>query len=123
MNNYYYDALNDSRNMLNMQYNEPQKIEVITPGTTNNSKIDACDGAVNPSYLQSYLITQIGRWMNVDMLAADKIHRQTGQLIHVGSDFIVLKLNEPLTTFVCGIDSIKFVTIIYHNDLNKLLMP
>ncbi len=128
MNNdhyYYEEVINNSRNIANMQGNTTnnQSYEILTPINQNNPKIQSCDGAVNPSYLQSYLTTQIGRWMNVDMNAANHMHRQMGQLIHVGSDFIVLKLSEPLTTFICTIDSIKFVTIIYHNDYNKLLMP
>lgn len=123
--NYYYEeVMNNSRNMANVSsnVNGNQGYEIISPINQNNPKIQACDGAVNPSYLQSYLITQIGRWMKVDMHAGGHMHRQIGQLIHVGSDFIVLKLSEPLTTFVCMLDSIEFVTIIYHNDYNKLLM-
>ena len=124
-NQYYRDALNDSRSMAaSHNHRMNQEIEVLTPGITYpNPKQQACEGAVNPSYMNSYLNTQIGRWMNVDMQAAGTMYRKTGQLIHVGSDFIVLKLNEPLTTFISGIDSIKFITIIYHDDYNKLLMP
>ena len=118
---YYDEVMNNSRSMANA--NNTGGYEIITPINKNNPKISACDGTVNPSYLQSYLTTQIGRWMSVDMQTANHLQHQVGQLIHVGSDFLVLKLSDPLTTFVCTLDSVKSLTIIYHNDYTKLLVP
>ena len=75
----------------------------------------------NAAGLSDYLQQNIGRWMRVESYVGNTLERKVGQLIDVGAGYIVLKKLDPLTTQMCDINSIKFVTIIYDNNYNRLM--
>ncbi|MEE0946593.1 MAG: hypothetical protein U0M42_07215 [Acutalibacteraceae bacterium] len=72
-------------------------------------------------FLPTFLNQNIGRWIKVEHLIGDKLIEHIGQLINVGMDYIVLKVDgELLSTIVCNTKDIKFITVIYSKNLNYL---
>ena len=68
--------------------------------------------AGNPSYLQEYLKTMIGRFMRVDFLIGnDTTVSKEGILKEVGTDYIVLEMLQTNDILVCDLYSVKFVEI------------
>ena len=74
----------------------------------------------NTAYIPAYLRHQIGRWMRVEFLIGNVIEEKVGQLLDVGASYIILKMLEPSTTMLCDLYSIKFITIIYDAELERL---
>lgn len=74
----------------------------------------------NTAYIPAYLRHQIGRWMRIEFLVGNIIEEKVGQLLDVGASFLILKMLEPSTTMLCDMYSIKFITIIYDSNLERL---
>ena len=74
----------------------------------------------NTAYIPAYLRHQIGRWMRVEFLIGNVIEEKVGQLLDVGASYLILKMLEPSTTMLCDLYSIKFITIIYDAELERL---
>ncbi|MEG0371120.1 MAG: hypothetical protein RR645_02370, partial [Clostridium sp.] len=64
----------------------------------------------NPGYVQSYLKSQLGRFVRVEfLLGTNLLNDRTGTLIEVGINYIVL-LTPSNDKTMCDLYSIKFVT-------------
>lgn len=103
----------------NGQYSVPvsdQENDIITRVGTQNLP----ETLKNDSYLPAYLSNNIGRWVRVDFLIGNNLEQEVGILMEVGASYIVLKSLEPDTVIVCDMFSIKFVTIIYSDEYEKL---
>ena len=75
----------------------------------------------NMSFLPMYLSKNIGRWIKVEHVIGDTLVSHIGQLISCGADYIVLKSNSDiLTTIICNIKDIRFITVIYENNSHLL---
>lgn len=73
------------------------------------------------SFLPSYLTKNIGKWMKVEHLIGGSLISHIGQLISTGVDYIVLKLeSDTVTTVVCNMKDIRFITIIYDRNIKSL---
>lgn len=67
----------------------------------------------NSNYLQDYLKSIIGRFVNVDFLIGnDSLISKEGILKEVGTDYIVLEMVQSNELLLCDIYSVKFVQII-----------
>lgn len=121
-NNRVENSKNRTRNTLpsnNGQYSVPvsdQENDIITRVGTQNLP----ETLKNDSYLPAYLSNNIGRWVRVDFLIGNNLEQEVGILMEVGASYIVLKSLEPDTVIVCDMFSIKFVTIIYSDEYEKL---
>lgn len=121
-NNRVENSKNRARNNLpanNGQYSVPvsdQENDIITRVGTQNLP----ETLKNDSYLPAYLSNNIGRWVRVDFLIGNNLEQEVGILMEVGASYIVLKSLEPDTVIVCDMFSIKFVTIIYSDEYEKL---
>ncbi len=68
----------------------------------------------NLSFMPAFLRRNIGKWMKVEALIGNSVSEKVGQLLRVGANYLVLKQNtNPVTTAVCDIYCVKFVTILY----------
>lgn len=121
-NNRVENSKSRTRNTLpsnNGQYSVPvsdQENDIITRVGTQNLP----ETLKNDSYLPAYLSNNIGRWVRVDFLIGNNLEQEVGILMEVGASYIVLKSLEPDTVIVCDMFSIKFVTIIYSDEYEKL---
>ncbi len=93
-----------------------QQNDIITRVGSNNIP----ETLKNDSYLPAYLSNNIGRWVRANFLIGNNIEEEVGILMEVGASYIVLKSLEPDTIIVCDMFSIKFITIIYGDDFEKL---
>lgn len=69
--------------------------------------------------LEGYLNSQIGKIVRVESLIGNCLERRVGTLVNVGNNYIVIKLYQGCSTMVCEASSIKYITVIHDNDLNK----
>lgn len=70
--------------------------------------------------MKQYLRTMIGKTVRVESLIGECLQSRCGKLLCVGEDYIVLKLYQNLTTLICEASSIKYITVVHDNDLNKI---
>ncbi len=75
----------------------------------------------NNAFLPAYLIANIGNWARISMLVGDDIVEVVGEIWIVGASYVILKTLEPNTTIMVDLFSIKMITIIYDEDLGKLI--
>lgn len=85
-----------------------------------NNEMMLPENMTNNAYIPAYLRKQIGRWVRAEFLVGKSIVEKVGQLIEVGTEYIILKLLEPATTMLCDVSSIKFITIIYDANVERL---
>ena len=85
-------------------------------GITNNEMAN-----LEIPFLHSFLSENKGKWMKLELLLGNNLVSKIGQLIKVGANFAVLKLDtNPVSTLVCDLKSVKFITIIYTNNFDNL---
>lgn len=70
-------------------------------------------------YLPAFLNTMVGKLVRVESLIGGCLESRVGILMRVGADYIVLKLYRGCSTMICEASSIKYITVIHDNDLNK----
>ena len=71
------------------------------------------------AYLPAFLNTMVGKLVRVESLIGGRLESRLGILMRVGADYIVLKLYRGCSTMICEASSIKYITVIHDNDLNK----
>lgn len=76
-------------------------------------------GLSDTVYLPAYLKTMTGKLVRVESLIGGCLESRVGILLRVGADYIVLKLYRGCSTMICESSSIKYITVIHDNDLNK----
>lgn len=69
--------------------------------------------------LHDFLKMQIGKIVRIESLVGSCLERRVGQLMQVGADYIVIKLYQSCSTTICELSSVKYITVIHDNDLNK----
>lgn len=104
---YYEDylKLGDSRN--------ERKMTVENPSKNNNTCM------TDTSYMPAFLNTMVGKLVRVESLIGGRLESRVGILLRAGADYIVLKLYRGCSTMICEASSIKYITVIHDNDLNK----
>ncbi len=73
----------------------------------------------NKAFLPAYLKTMTGKLVRVESLIGGCLESRVGILLEVGADYIVLKLYRGCSTMICDASSIKYITVIHDNDMNK----
>lgn len=91
----------------------------IEKGAAKTGETKLPPALCNTVFLPGYLKTQIGKTVRVESLIGGCLERRVGTLIQVGADYIVLKLYQSCSTMICEASSIKYITVIHDNDLNK----
>ena len=71
------------------------------------------------AYLPAFLKTAIGKLVRVESLIGGCLESRVGILLEAGADYIVLKLYRGCSTMICDASSIKYITVIHDNDMNK----
>ena len=71
------------------------------------------------SYMPAFLNTMVGKLVRVESLIGGRLESRVGILLRAGADYIVLKLYRGCSTMICEASSIKYITVIHDNDLNK----
>lgn len=71
------------------------------------------------AYMPAFLNTMVGKLVRVESLIGGCLESRIGILLNVGADYIVLKLYRGCSTMICEASSIKYITVIHDNDLNK----
>lgn len=104
----------------NLQKNRPIT-EIITPKKPNglqnvNNTSVALSGGM---FFQGYLKNHVGKLVRVESLIGGCLDTRVGILFDVGANYIVLKLNRSSCSMMIETSSIKYVTIIHDNDINK----
>lgn len=107
--NVYEDYLNNNRNK------EVKTKNITVPKNNRNLTVNNQKSMTATEYLNN----QIGKLVRVESLIGNCLEKRVGTLVVVGSDFIVIKLYQGCSTMVCEASSIKYITVIHDNDLNK----
>lgn len=79
------------------------------------------DALTNPAYLPAYLKKQTGKIVRLEFQIGDALETRVGQLLDVGTTFVVIKLFKPSTTMICDISTIKFITVAHGNEVKNLV--
>ena len=122
MNNSNNQNMNNMGNMNNMSVFPSPEMRSGTPTAISIYSDESMmpETMTNTAYIPAYLRHQIGRWMRVEFLVGNIIEEKVGQLLDVGASYLILKMLEPSTTMLCDLYSIKFITIIYDVNLERL---
>lgn len=75
---------------------------------------------IRKSYMPDILRETIGKVVRIESLVGGCLESRIGTLIKVGADYVVLKLYQSCSTMICEASSIKYVTVIHDNDINKI---
>ena len=95
---------------------EERKMTVESNSTREKNTVGSLSDTV---YLPAYLKTMTGKLVRVESLIGGCLESRVGILLRVGADYIVLKLYRGCSTMICEASSIKYITVIHDNDLNK----
>ena len=71
------------------------------------------------AFMPAYLKAMIGKLVRVESLIGNCLESRVGILMSVGADYLVLKLYRGCSTMICEASSVKYITVIHDNDLNK----
>ncbi len=122
MNNYQEDnrnwAFQPSSN--NTSPNVPDRVPPMDQSFVTGAD-NVPETLTNNAFLPAYLIANIGNWARISLLVGDDIIEVVGEIWMVGASYVILKTLEPNTTIMVDLFSIKMITIIYDEDLGKLL--
>lgn len=81
--------------------------------------VNTCTRLSDEAFLPAYLKTMTGKLVRVESLIGGCLESRVGILLEVGADYIVLKLYRGCSTMICEASSIKYITVIHDNDMNK----
>lgn len=70
-------------------------------------------------FFQGYLKNHKGKLVRVESLLGNRLETRIGILFEVGANYIVLKLSRSSCSMMIEASSIKYITIIHDNDMNK----
>ena len=73
----------------------------------------------NDMFFQGYLKNHKGKLVRVESLLGNRLETRVGILFEVGANYIVLKLNRNSCSMMIEASTIKYITIIHDNDMNK----
>ncbi len=72
------------------------------------------------AYMPGFLKTMTGKLVRVESLIGGCLESRVGTLLQVGADYIVLKLYQSCSTMICESSSVRYITVIHDNDMNKI---
>ncbi len=104
---YYEDYLKKSEN------GTESRVTVERASKCNDIRLN------DTAYMPAFLNTMVGKLVRVESLIGGCLESRIGILLNVGADYIVLKLYRGCSTMICEASSIKYITVIHDNDLNK----
>ena len=104
---YYEDYLKKSEN------GTESRVTVERASKCNDIRLN------DTAYMPAFLNTMVGKLVRVESLIGGCLESRIGILLNVGADYIVLKLSRGCSTMICEASSIKYITVIHDNDLNK----
>ena len=81
----------------------------------NPISIEANHKTLLPEYLKSY----IGKSVKVELLIGTRLECKIGTLLEVGTDFLVIKLQQNCSTMFIERQSIKYITIIHNKNFKR----
>lgn len=73
----------------------------------------------NSMFFQGYLKNHIGKLVKVESLLGSCLETRMGVLFGVGANYIVIKLHRSPCSMMIEASTIKYITIIHDNDINK----
>ncbi|MBR7071772.1 MAG: hypothetical protein IKI29_06405 [Clostridia bacterium] len=120
--------LTEYENYINRQELPTNTIESLTvPQHHNHSFLayenkDVPQELSNTSFLPAFLCKQIGKLIRVELLVGNNLEMRYGILLTVGANYLVLRQFKSNVMLTCDIPSIKFITVVPDNDINKLFM-
>lgn len=85
------------------------------PSGPGENAVQTPEILTNPIYVPAYLKNNIGKMVRLEMLIGSSIVSRMGRLTDVGTNFIVLKVNDN-ETLLCDIFIVKLVTLINSTD-------
>lgn len=71
-------------------------------------------------FMPGYLKTVIGKLVKIETLVGNCLETRVGTLMTVGADYLVIKLYRSCCSMVCESSTVKYVTVIHDNDINKI---
>lgn len=77
------------------------------------------ESLTNTAFLPAYLHNHIGKLVKIESLIGGCLESRIGTLLGVGADYIVIKLYQTCSSMVCDAASVKYITIVHDNDMNK----
>ena len=85
------------------------------------AKVKAAPPAVSsaPCRITDILKKCVGKLVRVESLIGGRLEIRVGTLLEVGADYLILKLYRGCSTMICELSSVKYVTVIHDNDINK----
>lgn len=92
---------------------------LAVPGGTTGMVIP--ETVESPLYVPGFLSTQLGKLMRVEFLIGNNMNDRVGVLVAVGASYILLQPAGEVSTIMCDLFSIKFVTII-NPDLEDVVV-
>lgn len=108
---------------------EAEELSCSLPPVTNRmiksspASLTHNSGCVNSNmFFQGYLKNHIGKLVRVESLLANRLEVRIGVLFEVGANYIVIKLFKSTCTMMIEASSIKYITIIHDNDVNKSMV-
>ena len=104
---YYEDYLKKSEN------GTESRVTVERASKCNDIRLN------DTAYMPAFLNTMVGKLVRVESLIGGCLESRIRILLNVGADYIVLKLYRGCSTMICEASSIKYITVIHDNDLNK----
>jgi len=116
----FQPSQNNSMNMSGISSNLPDRVPPMDQSfVTGQSNVP--ETLTNNAFLPAYLIGNIGNWARISLLIGDDLTEVIGEIWMVGASYVIVKTLEPNTTIMVDLFSIKMVTIIYDEDLGKLI--
>ena len=91
----------------------------MTVENSHSRGVNTCTRLSEEAFLPAYLKTMTGKLVRVESLIGGCLESRVGILLEVGADYIVLKLYRGCSTMICDASSIKYITVIHDNDMNK----
>lgn len=96
----------------NMRQISPMQTQQQTPPPSDFEIAPGSPTMLDINYTQGFLRTQIGKRMRITfLLGTNMIQDRNGTLEKVGISYVIIKDLDTVTSTLCDIYSIKFVTI------------
>ena len=115
---YYEEYLNRSDAAVDTAEEKSVKMTVSQPS-------GYIDKALPPPICQEdrlccYLKMAVGKLVRIESVIGGCLESRVGTLLKVGDDFIVIKLWQSCSTMICEKASVRYITVIHDNDVNKI---
>lgn len=117
----YDDYLKNDNRSRQMQRGQTYPMQIESPNC-KTMQVALPEALTNNAFFPAYLQNHVGKLVKVESLIGGSLINRIGTLLHVGADFIVIKLYQSCSTMMIDLSTVKFITIIHDNDTNKVRM-